>query len=86
MTKITLAVLASKLENLCERVDELKDELQRASVASTEEHRVDTKNMIKMIDQNTEFRLKAKGIIGAATLLAGFVGGLVIFIAGKVWK
>ena len=46
----------------------------------------DIKEIKGDVKQNTEFRLKANGIIGAIAFVATIFGGAIVWIMNKVWK
>ena len=42
--------------------------------------------MVGEVKKNTEFRIQAKGIIGMISFISAALGGMIMFLAGKLWK
>lgn len=72
---MTLDVLAEKIDNLCERVDEMKKDSHSQF-----------ERLSKAEGLNTEFRQKAVGAVGVASIVSGVIGAFFVFILGKIWK
>ena len=70
--KITLGVLAEKIDNLHAKVDD---------VCKFRIEPVEANCRV-----NTEFRNKATGIIAVITTIGVFVGGIAMWIINKIWK
>lgn len=71
MAEITNAVLAEKIDNLYNAMTEIK---------------TDVNTVKKDIKCNTEFRLKANGVIALVGIIATFIGGIITAIVAKVWR
>ena len=71
MRQPTNQVLLEKINNLHEKVDDIKAEL---------------KGVRESNDKNTEFRNKATGIVALIGTICGFIGGLILWGLNKVWK
>lgn len=69
--KITLAVLAEKIDNLHSVMDSYQEQIDCCK---------------KDITENTSFRLQAKGFIAAFVMIAGVVGGIVAWVVNRVFK
>lgn len=66
--KVTLAILAEKIDNLHDKLDSYKKEQE---------------NLEESCRINTEWRLKATGIMTVFTIMGGFIGGLVLWLLDK---
>ena len=70
--KITMGVLAEKLDNLHSKLDDIC------------EHRIEP--LEEDCKVNTDFRNKAVGVIAVVTTIGVFIGGIAMWILNKVWK
>lgn len=66
-------------EMILERIDGLKEHVS----FRLDDLKEDIKEMKPAVKANTEFRLKAKGIIGVVGVIATAVGGLLMWLADK---
>ena len=57
---------------LAEKIDSIKTNLKE--------------DIIPEVKKNSEFRIKAKGIIGSITFISTLLGAGVMFIINKIWK
>ena len=78
-----MSVLAEKIDNLHMRVDDTNKNLCSKIDGIHKRINEEIKPEVK---QNTEFRLKATGIMGILGVVAGIVGAGIFWILDKILK
>ncbi len=71
MARITNELLLEKINNLHSKVDAIKRDLQGVK---------------DEVEENTTFRNKAKGVIGAVSIIATSIGAFAMWVASKISK
>jgi len=75
-----LVELKSDVKYIRSIVDEIKNDVKKNT-----EFRQKVADVVVEIRQNSEFRNQAKGILGFFTVIAGVIGGVIVWLMNKIW-
>jgi TATA-box binding protein (TBP) (component of TFIID and TFIIIB) len=68
MTKMTLGILAQKIDNVHSSLREVKDDLKECKMD---------------IKENTSFRLQIRGMIAAFVMVGSTISGVTVWLLGR---